>query len=56
MTDVFAKISTLEKRELEARTIVDLEDASAVVIALSLLAMLGWLLIVERAPRTGSAP
>ncbi len=56
MTEVFAKISTLEKRELEARTIVDLEDASAVVIALSLLAMLGWLLIVERAPRTGSAP
>ncbi len=49
MTDVFARVATLEKRELEARTIVDLEDASAPAVFVALLALLGWLLLPERA-------
>jgi Ca-activated chloride channel family protein len=53
MTEVFARIATLEKRELEARTIVDLEDFSAPAVAFALLCLLGWLL---RAERVGSAP
>lgn len=53
MTEVFARIATLEKRELEARTIVDLEDFSAPAVAFALLCLLGWLL---RAERVGSTP
>ena len=53
MTDVFARVASLEKRELEARTIVDLEDASAPVVLVALLALLGWLVIAER-PRSAA--
>lgn len=48
MGEVFAKVATLEKRELEARTIVDHEDASAPALLMALLALLGWLWIPER--------
>ena len=36
----------------EARTIVDLEDASAPVVLVALLAMIAWLLLAERTRST----
>jgi Ca-activated chloride channel family protein len=48
LAEVEARIRSLEKRDLEARTIVDYADASAPFAALALVALLGWLLIPER--------
>ena len=48
LAEVEARIRTLEKRDLEARTIVDFADASAPFAALALCALLGWLVVPER--------
>jgi Ca-activated chloride channel family protein len=48
LAEVEARIRTLEKRDLEARTIVDFADASAPFAALALIALLAWLLVPER--------
>jgi Ca-activated chloride channel family protein len=52
MNEVFAKVASLEKRELEARTVVDYADASWPALALALMMMLLWLLGPERAAVT----
>ncbi len=48
LAEVEARIRTLEKRDLEARTIVDFADASAPFAVLALVALLGWLVVPER--------
>lgn len=47
--EVFARIAALEKRELEARTVVDYADASWPLWLVALLGVLAWLLGAERA-------
>jgi Ca-activated chloride channel homolog len=47
--EVFARIAALEKRELEARTVVDYADASWPLLLVALLGLLAWLLGAERA-------
>jgi Ca-activated chloride channel family protein len=49
LAEVEARVRSLEKRELEARTIVDFDDASAPWVALALLAVVAWLVLPERA-------
>ncbi len=51
MAEVFAKVASLEKRELEARTVRDDVDHSAWFAALALIFTLVWLLVPERARR-----
>jgi len=48
LAEVEARVRGLEKRDLEARTVVDYADASAPFAALALLLMLGWLVVPER--------
>ncbi len=48
MNEVFARIAGLEKRDLEARTVIDYGDASGPFFLAALLAMLLWLLVPER--------
>lgn len=48
LAEVEARIRGLEKRDLEARTIVDYADGSAPFAALALIALLGWLFVPER--------
>lgn len=55
LNEVFARVAALEKRELEARTVVDYADFSWPFLLVALLAMLGWLVIPER-PRTAETP
>lgn len=47
--EVFARIAALEKRELEARTVVDYADASWPFLLVALVGLLAWLLGSERA-------
>jgi Ca-activated chloride channel family protein len=53
MNEVFAKVASLEKRELESRTVVDYADASWPLLAVGLFMMMLWLLVPERATVTG---
>lgn len=53
--EVFARVAALEKRELEARTVVDYADASWPFFLVALLGLLGWLLSSERA-RSAEVP
>ncbi len=48
MNEVLATTAALDKRELEARTIIDYDDATAPLCAVSLLFMLVWLGVSER--------
>ena len=56
LAEVEAKIASLEKRELEARTVKDDVDRSAPFAALALLCTLLWLLVPEsKRPAEGSS-
>jgi Ca-activated chloride channel family protein len=53
MNEVFARVASLEKRELESRTVIDATDASWPLLALAWLALVAWLLGAERARTRG---
>ena len=53
MNEVFAKVASLEKRELEARTVVDYADASWPLLCVGLFMMMLWLLVPERGTVSG---
>jgi Ca-activated chloride channel family protein len=48
LAEVEARIRSLEKRDLEVRTVVETADGSAPFAALALLLLLGWLVVPER--------
>jgi Ca-activated chloride channel family protein len=53
MNEVFARVASLEKRELESRTVIDATDASWPLLTLAWLALVAWLLGAERARTPG---
>lgn len=56
LNEVFARIATLEKRDLEARTVVDYADASWPFLLVAFLGLLVWLVLPERlGPVTGAS-
>jgi Ca-activated chloride channel family protein len=48
LAEVEARVKSLEKRDLEARTVVDYADTSAPLAALALALLLVWLVVPER--------
>ena len=54
LNEVLAVAASLEKRDLEARTIVDYDDATAPLCALALVLMLSWLSTGERSTQAAT--